>query len=143
MNSAADLGALGPGALSIVAEIADERVCSVRVVSSRPPHLTRLFIGRSADEIPILAERIYSLCGLSHANMRMIVRAVPQDEYDKWVANQLKPAKEPAAGSDAAAAAGGQHIRGIPSHRGILHVGRQILQRRPRRRRWGCCGRGG
>jgi len=47
MNSASDLGALGPGALSIVAEIADERVCSVRVVSSRPTHLTRLFIGRS------------------------------------------------------------------------------------------------
>ncbi len=67
MNAASDLGALGPGALSIMAEIADERVCSVRVVSSRPTHLTRLFIGRPAEEIPILAERIYSLCGLSHA----------------------------------------------------------------------------
>jgi coenzyme F420-reducing hydrogenase alpha subunit len=67
MNAASDLGALGPGALSIMAEIADERVCSVRVVSSRPTHLTRLFVGRPAEEIPILAERIYSLCGLSHA----------------------------------------------------------------------------
>ena len=67
MKAESDLGALGPGALSIVAEIADERVCSVRVVSSRPTHLTRLFIGRPADEIPVLAERIYSLCGLSHA----------------------------------------------------------------------------
>ena len=67
MNAASDLGALGPGALSIVADIADDRVCSVRVVSSRPTHLTRLFIGRPAKEIPILAERIYSLCGLSHA----------------------------------------------------------------------------
>jgi hypothetical protein len=67
MNAASSLGALGPGALSIVAEIADDRVCSVRVVSSRPTHLTRLFIGRPAEEIPILAERVYSLCGLSHA----------------------------------------------------------------------------
>ena len=67
MNAASDFGALGPGALSIVAEIADDRVCSVRVVSSRPTHLTRLFIGRPAEEIPVLAERIYSLCGLSHA----------------------------------------------------------------------------
>ena len=67
MNATSGFGALGPGALSIVAEIADERVCSVRVVSSRPTHLTRLFIGRPAEEIPVLAERIYSLCGLSHA----------------------------------------------------------------------------
>jgi cytochrome c oxidase subunit 2 len=28
-------------------------------------------------------------CGLSHANMRMLVRAVPQDTYDAWVKNQL------------------------------------------------------
>ena len=27
-------------------------------------------------------------CGLSHANMRMLVRAVPQDEYDAWLENQ-------------------------------------------------------
>lgn len=66
MNAAVGFGALGPGAISIVAEIADERICSVRVVSSRPTHLTRLFIGRSAHEIPVLAERLYSLCGLSH-----------------------------------------------------------------------------
>ncbi len=67
MNATSGFGALGPGALSIVAEIADDRVCSVRVISSRPTHLTRLFIGRPAEEIPILAARIYSLCGLSHA----------------------------------------------------------------------------
>jgi hypothetical protein len=58
MNAASDLSALGPGALSIMVEIADDRVCSVRVVSSRPTHLTRLFIGRPAKEIPILAERL-------------------------------------------------------------------------------------
>jgi hypothetical protein len=36
MNAESDLGALGPGALSIVLEIADVRVCSARVASSRP-----------------------------------------------------------------------------------------------------------
>jgi hypothetical protein len=58
MNAASDLSALGPGALSIMVEIADDRACSVRVVSSRPIHLTRLFIGRPAKGIPILAERL-------------------------------------------------------------------------------------
>jgi coenzyme F420-reducing hydrogenase alpha subunit len=67
MNAAGGFSALGPGGLSIAAEIADDRVCSVRVVSSRPTRLTRLFIGRPAEEIPILAERIFSLCGLSQA----------------------------------------------------------------------------
>lgn len=67
MNAAVGFGALGPGAISIAAEIADDRICSVRVVSSRPTHLPRLFIGRSAQEIPVLAERLYSLCGFSHA----------------------------------------------------------------------------
>ena len=42
-------------------------------------------------------------CGLSHANMRMIVRVVSQSDYDAWIANQVKPAVEPAAGSEAAA----------------------------------------
>jgi len=65
MNSASDLGA-GAGSLVHRAEIADERVCSVRVVSSRPTHLTRLFIAVRRRNT-ILAERIYSLCGLSHA----------------------------------------------------------------------------
>jgi cytochrome c oxidase subunit 2 len=34
-------------------------------------------------------------CGLSHANMRMLVRALPQEEYDAWVENQRRPAAEP------------------------------------------------
>lgn len=67
MNAPIGFGALGPGAISIVAEVADRRICSVRIASSRPTHLTRLFIGRPAQEIPALAERLYSLCGLSHA----------------------------------------------------------------------------
>ena len=68
MNAAVGFGALGPGAISIAAEIADNRICSVRVTSSRRTGLTRLFIGRSAQEIPLLAERLFSLCGLSHAS---------------------------------------------------------------------------
>lgn len=67
MSAPRGFGALGPGAISIVAEVADARICSVRVVSSRPVQLTRLFIGRPAQEVPVLAERLYSLCGLSHA----------------------------------------------------------------------------
>lgn len=67
MNAPSNFGALGPGAISIVAEVADDRICSIRVASSRPTNLTRLFIGRPAREIPVLAERLYSLCGLSHA----------------------------------------------------------------------------
>lgn len=34
-------------------------------------------------------------CGLSHANMRMLVRALPPEEYDAWLANQQQPAAEP------------------------------------------------
>lgn len=66
MSGAAELGALGPGALSIVAALAADRICSVRVRSSRPTHLARLFIGRPARDIPLLAERLFSLCGAAH-----------------------------------------------------------------------------
>lgn len=66
MNARVGFGTLAPGAISIMAEIADNRICSVRVVSSRSTHLTRLFIGRSAHEIPALSERLFSLCGFSH-----------------------------------------------------------------------------
>lgn len=33
-------------------------------------------------------------CGLSHANMRMVVRVVDQADFDKWLANQRKPARD-------------------------------------------------
>jgi cytochrome c oxidase subunit 2 len=35
-------------------------------------------------------------CGLSHANMRFLVRAYEQDEYDDWLAAQAEPAAEAA-----------------------------------------------
>jgi cytochrome c oxidase subunit II len=34
-------------------------------------------------------------CGLSHSNMRMLVRAVSGPDFEAWTANQLKPAREP------------------------------------------------
>jgi uptake hydrogenase large subunit len=64
--SAARIGDVGPGALSIAVEIADARISSVRVGSTRRTSLARLFIGRPAEEAPMLAERLFSLCGVSH-----------------------------------------------------------------------------
>lgn len=34
-------------------------------------------------------------CGLSHAYMRQVVHALPEDEYEAWVERQLQPANEP------------------------------------------------
>jgi uptake hydrogenase large subunit len=66
MNAFVGVTAAGKSALAITAEVADERVCAVRVASTRPTHLSCLFIGRPAQEAPQLAERIFSLCGVSH-----------------------------------------------------------------------------
>jgi hypothetical protein len=66
MNAVVGIAAAGQGGLAITAEIADRRVCAVRVSSTRPTHLSRLFIGRPAQEAPLLAGRIFSLCGVSH-----------------------------------------------------------------------------
>jgi cytochrome c oxidase subunit 2 len=52
-----------------------------------------------ASEAGVYRGQCTEFCGLSHANMRMLVRAVPQDEYDEWLENQQKEAVEPAAGS--------------------------------------------
>jgi len=38
-------------------------------------------------------------CGTQHAQMRFAVKVVTQAEFDAWVASQLEPAVEPAAGS--------------------------------------------
>ncbi len=77
MNAVVDVSAAGPGGLAITAEIADERVCAVRISSTRATNLSRLFIGRPAQEAPILAERIFSICGASHRVVaaRAIARA--------------------------------------------------------------------
>jgi len=66
MNALVGATAAGQSALAITTEVADERVCAVRVTSTRPTHLSCLFIGRPAQEAPLMAERIFSLCGVSH-----------------------------------------------------------------------------
>lgn len=65
MNAAVGLSA-GPGALTITVQVADEGISAVRVASTRPTNLARMFIDRVPEEAPQLAERIFSLCGVSH-----------------------------------------------------------------------------
>lgn len=60
-------------------------------VPGRTHHLTL-----EADEPGTYVGQCTEYCGLSHAYMRMTVRALPQDEYDQWVADQLAEAAEPA-----------------------------------------------
>ena len=43
-----------------------------------------------ADNPGIYRGQCTEFCGLSHANMRMLVRALPADQYKQWVANQQK-----------------------------------------------------
>jgi len=54
-----------------------------------------------ADEPGTFWGQCTEFCGLSHANMRMRVVALPQDQYDAWLANQIEPAE--AATGDAVA----------------------------------------
>lgn len=48
-----------------------------------------------ADEPGTYVGQCTEYCGLSHAYMRQTVRALPQDEYDQWVEDQLQPAESP------------------------------------------------
>ena len=43
-----------------------------------------------ADTAGIYRGQCTEYCGLSHANMRMLVRSVSAADYDSWVTNQLK-----------------------------------------------------
>ncbi len=54
-----------------------------------------------ADEPGTYWGQCTEYCGLSHANMRMRVIALPREEYDTWLANQVEPAE--AATGDAVA----------------------------------------
>jgi cytochrome c oxidase subunit 2 len=46
-----------------------------------------------ADEPGYFWGQCTEYCGLSHANMRMRVIALPREEYDAWLENQLQPAE--------------------------------------------------
>lgn len=57
-----------------------------------------------ADEVGWFRGQCTEFCGLSHGNMRMLVRAVSESDYEAWVRNQLKDhAADP---TDPTAAAG-------------------------------------
>jgi cytochrome c oxidase subunit 2 len=46
-------------------------------------------LNMQADEPGIYRGQCTEFCGLSHGNMRMLVRAVSADDYDRWVENQV------------------------------------------------------
>jgi cytochrome c oxidase subunit 2 len=50
-------------------------------------------LGLEADEPGSYWGQCTEFCGLSHANMRMRVIALPQDEYDAWLENQVTEAE--------------------------------------------------
>ena len=52
--------------VTIEVAVANRRVCSVQIELNRPTNIARLFVGRPVDDIPALAERLFSLCGRSH-----------------------------------------------------------------------------
>jgi cytochrome c oxidase subunit 2 len=53
-----------------------------------------------ADQVGIYRGQCTEFCGLSHGNMRMLVRAIDSATFfGEWIPNQLKPAVKPEAGS--------------------------------------------
>jgi cytochrome c oxidase subunit 2 len=48
-----------------------------------------------ADRPGVYLGQCTEFCGLSHGNMRMLVRALPDAEFDAWIENQRRPAREP------------------------------------------------
>ena len=56
-----------------------------------------------ADGVGVYRGQCTEFCGLSHANMRMVVRAVNEADYLRWTENQKLEGRKPAAGSLAAA----------------------------------------
>jgi cytochrome c oxidase subunit II len=48
-----------------------------------------------ADEPGVFEGTCTEFCGLSHSNMRMVVRAVSEADFEAWHENQLLPAREP------------------------------------------------
>lgn len=59
----------------------------------------------AADEPGTYYGQCTVMCGLSHANMLFTVTVLPQDEYQTWLEEQVKPAVEPTTGLAAEGAA--------------------------------------
>jgi cytochrome c oxidase subunit 2 len=66
-----------------------------------PGQLTYLKL--QADETGEYLGQCAEFCGLGHANMRIRVQVVSQNDFDAWVADQQQSAAEPAVGTPAAA----------------------------------------
>jgi cytochrome c oxidase subunit II len=49
-----------------------------------------------ASEPGVFTGQCAEFCGLQHAKMRLVLHAVPPDEYEQWRQRQLQPAPEPA-----------------------------------------------
>jgi cytochrome c oxidase subunit 2 len=60
------------------------------------------YLKLKTDRVGVYRGQCTEFCGLSHANMRMLVRALPPEDYEAWKVNQLKPAPTPAEGTQAA-----------------------------------------
>ena len=56
-----------------------------------------------ADAPGVYRGQCTEFCGLSHGNMRMLVRGVAPADYDRWLENQKKPAATPKDGTVAKA----------------------------------------
>jgi len=50
-----------------------------------------------ADKVGVYRGQCTEFCGLSHANMRMLVRSVDPADFDTWAQGQTQPAAEPPA----------------------------------------------
>jgi cytochrome c oxidase subunit 2 len=48
-----------------------------------------------ADEPGVYRGQCAEFCGLQHAKMALVIIAEPQEKFDAWYTNQLKPAAEP------------------------------------------------
>ena len=57
---------VGAGSITIRASLSDGHVCSAQVDSTRPLSFAPLFVGRGAMDAPMLAGRLFSLCGYAH-----------------------------------------------------------------------------
>ncbi len=67
------------------------------------------------DKPGVFLGQCTEFCGLSHANMRMLVRIVPPDEFRQWLDNQRKPARdlESESGADPRAVAGQKAFKSL------------------------------
>jgi coenzyme F420-reducing hydrogenase alpha subunit len=59
--------AFTPGSIDIEALVSHRRVVAAQIASTRPTGMSHVFVGRPVDEVPALCNRLFALCGRSHA----------------------------------------------------------------------------